>query len=147
YAGVRTCNPGTPEPTGISPLFPPDRVAAVLQLRNFPVEPLLELVRRKDRHERAHTVVAQTAELRAGDLVLEVLVARALTHLRGRDTRDEPDRDRQARNRILLHTHFRHVEAVDDVLAPQFHDDRAVRRQIELVDGRHVILGVRVGAV
>ena len=72
--------------------------------------------------------MAQTAQLGAGDLVLEIRIAGFFPHLGGRDVRDEPDRDRQAGDGVLLHAELGHVEAVNDVLAPEIDDDRFVHR-------------------
>ena len=60
---------------------------------------------------------------------------------------DEPDGDRQARDGVLLHAKLGHAEAVDDVLAPEPHDDRLVHGQIELIDRRDVVLRGRIGAI
>ena len=91
--------------------------------------------------------MAQTAELRAGNLVLEFGIPRPGPHLRGRDGGDEPDGDRQAGDGVLLHAKLGHAEAVDDVLAPEPHDDRLVHGQIELIDSRDVVLRGRIGAI
>src|SRR5262249_7054984 len=50
-------------------------------------------------------------------------------------------------NGVLLHAELGHAEAVDDVLASQLHDDRLVRRQIELIDRRDVVLPGWIGAI
>src|SRR3954468_18492534 len=112
----------------------PERIR-LARLGDLRRQPLVELVRALDRDESAHARVAQAAELRAADLVLELGVAGPAPHLRGGDVGDEPDRDREAGNGVLLHPELRHAEAVDDVLAPEPDDDWLVHRQIELVDG------------
>src|SRR5262245_52045858 len=91
--------------------------------------------------------MTQTAELRAGDLVLEFGIPRPGPHVRGRDGGDEPDGDCQPGDGVLLHSKLWHAEAVDDVLAPEPHDDRPVHGQIELIDGRDVVLGGGIGTI
>ena len=49
------------------------------------------------------------------------------------------DRDGEARDRVLLHAKLGHAEAVDDVLAPEPHDDRPVDGYIELIERRDVV--------
>ncbi len=49
-------------------------------------------------------------------------------------------------NGVLLHPHLEQPEAVDDVLAGQLDEDGPIDRQIELVGGDDVVLGVGVGA-
>src|SRR5579859_8026390 len=90
-------------------------------LLDLVVQPLLELLGAQNGDEGAHPIVAQPAKLRAGDLILEVRIPGPRSHLRCCDGRDEPDRDREPGDRVLLHAHVRHVEAVDDVLAPELH--------------------------
>src|SRR5687768_11458926 len=91
--------------------------------------------------------MAQTAELRAGDLVMELGIPLPGPHLRGRDVRDEPDGDREAGDGVLLHAKLGDAEAVDDVLAPEPHDDRRVYGQVELIERRDVVLRGRIGAI
>ena len=91
--------------------------------------------------------MAQPAELRAGDLVLEFRIASPGPHVRGRDGGDEPDGDGEAGDGVLLHAKLGHAEAVDDVLAPEPHDDRPVHGQIELIDRRDVVLRGRIVAI
>ena len=111
------------------------------------VHPLLELLGGLDCDKSPHPVMAQTAELCAGNLVLELGIPRPGPHLRGRDVGDEPEGDREAGDGVLLHAKLGHAEAVDDVLAPEPHDDRPVHRQIELIERRDVVLCGRIGAI
>ena len=55
------------------------------------LHPLLELLGGLDGDKSPHPVVAKTAQLRAGNLVLELGIARPRPHLRGRDVGDEPE--------------------------------------------------------
>src|SRR5574338_177577 len=84
----RMCwTPGKPTtaPPKLQRRLTPDGIARFLELRLFLVHPLLEFLGVQDGHEAAHPVVAQAAELRAGDLVLEVGIARPGAHLLGGD--------------------------------------------------------------
>ena len=91
--------------------------------------------------------MAQAAQLRAGDLVLELGFPQPGPHLGGRDVGDEPDGNRQARDGVLLHAELWHAEAVNHVLAAQPHDDRLVHGQVELIERRDVVFRGRIGAV
>src|SRR4051794_7287472 len=51
--------------------------------------------------EAAHSEMAETAQLRTGDLVLEVGLTELLAHLVGRHRWRKPHRDVHARNRVL----------------------------------------------
>ena len=79
--------------------------------------------------------MAEAAELRAGDLVLADPVW------------NEPDRNLNAWNGVLLHAHLVQPEAVDDVHAREVHEHGAIHGQIELVDRRDVVLRGRIGTI
>src|SRR5207253_5814734 len=83
--------------------------------------PLGVVLGRVDEDIRAHPVVPQAAELRAGQL--------EVARLRG----FEPDGDARAGDGVLLHAQHRNIEAVDDVLGADLHDDVLVHREVELV--------------
>ena len=68
-------------------------------------------------------------------------------HLVGRDLGHEPDLDRDPRDRVLLDAHLLQGEGVDDVLAGEGDERGPVHRQVELVDGRDVVLRRGVLAV
>src|SRR5262245_22658655 len=58
---------------------------------------------RLDVDETAHAVMTEAAQLRAGDFVVADSIG------------NEPDRNVEAGNGVLLHAHFVETEAVDDV--------------------------------
>src|SRR5262249_35894785 len=60
---------------------------------------------------------------------------------------NEPHRNTETRHGVLLHAHFVQPEAVDDVLARQVHEDRTVDRQVQLIDRRHVVLGIWIRTI
>src|SRR5688572_28737576 len=76
--------------------------AFLLQL-DFCVQPRLELLCGLNGDKSAHPGVADSAELCAGDLVLELSVPRLRPHVRGGDGRNEPDGNCEAGNGVLFH--------------------------------------------
>src|SRR2546423_2283702 len=66
-------------------------------------------------NEPAHAVVAQAAELRAGDFVFERRILELRPHVVGSDGRDEPDRHLKPGDGVLLDAHFVEAKAVNDV--------------------------------
>src|SRR5688572_13649534 len=103
------------------------------------VKPRLEFLSRLHGDKSPHPRVAYAAKLSAGDLVLKLWLSSAAPHLGGRDRGHKPDRDRQTGDRVLLHAKLGHAEGVDDVLAPELHDDRLVDRQIQLIERGDVV--------
>src|SRR5258705_5436247 len=90
--------------------------------------PLGELLGRIDQHVRSHAVVAEAAELGAGEL--EVAGLGGL----------EPDGDQLAPDGVLLHAEHPDVEAVDHVLAGDVDDHRPVDGDVQVVDRGQVVL-------
>ena len=108
--------------------------------------PLLVVRRRSTTvMKAAHPEVAEAAQLRAGDLVVEVGFRSGAS--RGVTVGMNQTGMSQAGNRVLLHAHLVQAEAVDDVLARQVHEHRPVDRQVQLIDRRDVVLRVRVAAI
>src|SRR5262245_36117181 len=87
---------GPVKPRRRSSSLPEAALAGGRELGGLLVDPGLVGLGCLDREEAAHAVVAEAAELGAGDLVLELGLAEALAHLVGRDRRREPERDRHA---------------------------------------------------
>src|SRR5712675_2660939 len=97
--------------------------------------PLGVVLGRVDQDVGAHAVMAEAAELRAGQF--EVAGLGGL----------EPDGDARTGNGVLLHAQDGDVEAVDHVLGADLDDHVLVHREVELVHGGDVVLAVRVVGV
>src|SRR5437660_263692 len=87
---------------------PPETAAALpaLRLLHLGLHPSLKLLRGIDRQISPHSVMPQTAELRAADLVAELVVALLLLHVVAGHDGNEPHRRRHPGNRVLLHAHL-----------------------------------------
>src|SRR5471030_470026 len=81
-------------------------VLRLLELFHLVGHPLAVVGRRLDDDVSAHAEMAEAAELRAGDLVVERRVVELLAHVFGRDGRHEPHRHLEARHGVLLDAHF-----------------------------------------
>src|SRR3954470_25048370 len=118
------------EPRGRGMLF----ISLSGERRRSGGHPLLEGLRSVDEELSAHAVVAEAAELRAGDLPAIAVVV-------GPD-RGEVNGDVHAGDGVLFAAHDRELEGVDDVLRADVDDGVAVDRKVELVERDDVVLGV-----
>ena len=106
---------------------------APVLLSNLLVHPLFELgFGLVNRHLAAHLVMAPAAKLGADQLKFAGRVG------------VEPDRNRQARNGVLLDSQVRQIERMDHVRRFQINERLFVLDEMQVIDGEQVVAGIQL---